>query len=113
MAQANPTPADLLMGMVDARFEAQAHPPVAVRDFKTRVTVAVAPDVYEAAAAREMSVSAYMRRSLLAFVAFDRDLDLYELLRNEPATRLNNASPALDKSEDGQGHGLWRIGSLY
>ncbi len=108
-----PSPSDLLMGMVDARLAQQRTTQPPIRDFRTRVPVTLAPLVYKAAADRGMSVGAFSRRAMLAFVAFDQHLDLRELLADEPATRIRFESPAVNRLEAGEGHGLWRIGSLY
>jgi hypothetical protein len=111
--QAKPSPEELLMGMVDAKLASQYQQSYPYRDFRARVPLSAARDVYKVADERDMSVAAYTRRALIAFVAYDRGLDFYELLQQEPATRMNNAQPSTDVSEAGQGHGLWRIGSLY
>jgi len=108
----DPTPDDLLLGMVDAILARQAVDKSPHRDYKARMPLRVAPLLAEAAAAREMSVSAYLRRAGLAFVAHDLGISLEELLHDEPATRLRTEGPKTNRQEAGEGHGLWKIGGL-
>lgn len=108
----NPDPAELLMGLVEVQIGRDYPADANYRAFRTKIPVKWAGEVYAAAAARDMSVSAYLRRSMLAFVAFDRSLDLTELLADEPPTRIRFAQPGNDRRENGTGHGRWEIGGL-
>lgn len=108
----DPTPADLLMGMVDAVIANGVVDKSPHRDYKARMPLEVAPLLAKAAELRGMSVSAYLRRAGLAFVAADLGIPLEDLLRNEPATRLRTEGPKTNRSDAGEGHGLWKIGGL-
>lgn len=108
----NPAWEDVLMGQVDATLASRVAKKPPHRDFRTRVPLSAASSIHEAAAARGMSASAYIRRATLAFAAYDLGLDLAELLRHEPATRLNSESPRAVRAMLGEGHGEWRIGGL-
>jgi hypothetical protein len=105
-------PKDLLLGMVDAEMARRTVDKFPHRDYRVRIPLEAANLLVASAADREMSVSAYLRRAGLAFVALDQGIPLPVLLENEPRTRLRLASPKSDRSERGEGHGLWEIGSL-
>jgi len=57
----------------------------------------------QAADRRGMSVTAYMRRAVAAFVAADTDTFLRVLLQDSP----HPDGPAAGKFDDGRGHGDW------
>lgn len=108
-----PRPEDLLMGQIDrvlAKRKDGSRP--ACRYYKVRVQNSATMLIRDAAARREMSVSAYLRRAGIAFAAYDLGLDLAELLKDEPPTRLKYDGPRADRTEAGEGHGRWRIGGL-
>lgn len=107
------TPEDLLLGQIDAVLATRKEKKPPHRDFKARMPLSTVQYVIEAAKIREMSVSAYLRRAGLAFVAHDMNLDLAELLEDEPVTRIRYESPNADRQEGGAGHGKWIIGGLY
>lgn len=68
------------------------------------------PLILEAAKKRGMPVSHYYRRAVLAFVAYDLDIDFLELARFEPAIP---ESPRLPPRRfEGRGFGPWRIQRL-
>lgn len=104
---------DLVMGKVDAVLEKRKITDRAPhRDFRARIQLSAVGALVAAAQARGMSTSAYLRRAGLAFAAYDLDLDLADLLEDEPATRLKGDWPRANRREHGQGHGIWRIGGL-
>ncbi len=102
----------LFMGQVDAKIAARKDTRKPYRDFKARIPLSAAPVLGAAAAQREMSVGAYIRRACLAFAAFDLDLDLAQVLIDEPETRRQYDGAFRDKAEAGQGHGNWVIEGL-
>ena len=68
--------------------------------------------VKQAAAARGMSYTAYVRRAAMSFAAYDMQVDLYEVLGEEPPTcDLINGTPKYTPKR-GRGYGLWRIMGL-
>lgn len=70
----------------------------------------VAP-IQAAAQARNMTMAAYARRALMAFVCADLGLDWDEVMKNEPKFHpYNQDGPAEFKA--GTGHGKWQIESL-
>lgn len=103
---------ELMMGQVDAELAKRKRSKKPHRDFRARIPLGAAGALNQAAAARGMSVSAYLRRAGLAFAAHDLGLDLGELLADEPASRTRFAGTAADREMAGQGHGLWRIRGL-
>lgn len=105
-------PSELLMGLVETQIGRDFPADANYRSFRTKIPLQWAGEVYAAASGREMSVSAYLRRSMLAFTAFDRTLDLREMLADEPPTRIRFAQPNNDRREGGNGHGRWEIGGL-
>jgi hypothetical protein len=102
-----------LLGSLDAMLAAQQTTKPPHRDFRARMPLENVGYLVQAAADRNMSISAYVRRATTAFIAFDLGLDLAQLLENEPATRLRYESPEADRLERGEGHGKWVIGSLW
>lgn len=103
---------ELMMGRVDATIAKRTHPKAPHRDFRTRMPQSAVASILRAAELRGMSVSAYLRRAGLAFVAHDLGLDLAQLLEDEPPTRNKFDGPKKDKVMKGQGHGQWRIEGL-
>lgn len=68
------------------------------------------PLITRAAAKRGIPVSAYLRRAMMAFVAYDLDIDFLELAVAEPAiTESENLPPRRFR---GKGFGKWRIRKL-
>lgn len=110
--EVDPAFQELFMGQVDAHLAKRVYERPAYRDFRARLPLRLAPVLTEAAAAREMSVSAYLRRAGLAFAAYDLDLDLAQLLEDEPPILLRFAPPSDGRRMAGSGHGKWRIGGL-
>ena len=101
--------AEALLAQVDASRERRGDNKAPYRDFRVRVPLDTANLVHRFASDRRMSVTGAARRSLLAFVAFDYGLDLRELLRNEPASRMQSEGPQVQHYERGEGHGNWSI----
>ena len=63
--------------------------------------------VAEAAARRNLSITAYARRALLAFVCHDLGLDWDDVMADEPGLwHRQSEAPA---ARGGKGHGAWRI----
>jgi hypothetical protein len=66
--------------------------------------------VAEAARRRNLSITAYARRALMAFVCHDLELDWDEVMRDEPGIWTRQTLPP--DAGRGQGHGPWRIRKL-
>jgi len=108
-----PSPQDLLMGQIDRVLAARkegTRPPH--RSYRVRVQLSATMLIRDAAAARGMSVSAFLRRAGIAFAAYDAGLDVADLLKDEPPTRLKFEGPRVNREEGGQGHGKWKIRGL-
>lgn len=66
--------------------------------------------VYDAAELRGMSVTAYMRRSVMAMAAYDLGLEWDEVMAEEGPVRKHGYSATYDKTPArGQGFGGWTI----
>lgn len=57
----------------------------------------------DAAAARGLTVTAYCRRAIAAFVSADTGIPLADILADAPHPQ----GPAYGSHDDGEGHGLW------
>lgn len=68
------------------------------------------PLVKSAAAKRGMPVSHYTRRAVLAFVAYDLDIDFIELAEHEPP--IPEGVGLTPRKMGGKGFGKWRIRRL-
>ena len=66
--------------------------------------------IKRAARQRGMPVSHYVRRAVLAFVAYDLDIDFIELAEHEPAIPQEGTLPP--RKMRGRGYGKWRIRRL-
>lgn len=67
--------------------------------------------IQAAAKKRDLTMAAYARRALIAFVCHDLNLDWDDVMRHEPRIQRyeQDAAPEL---KSGSGHGSWRIGVL-
>lgn len=101
------------MGKVDATLTGKVtdrHRPH--RDYRARIPLHSAGTLVKAAQERGMSVSAYLRRAGLAFAAYDLDLNLDQLLEDEPASRQKFDGPQADVVLGTDDHGPWWIQGL-
>jgi hypothetical protein len=104
---------ELMMGQVDAHLARRYPGKPPYRDFRARIPLVAAPALAQAAAARQMSVSAYLRRAGLAFAAFDLGLKVDDLLVDEPITRISRfAGVRADFDPTGIPFGKWKIEGL-
>jgi hypothetical protein len=63
--------------------------------------------VIEAARRRNLSITAYARRALLAFVCHDLDVPWEDVMRDEPGIWHRQSEPP--EARGGKGHGPWKI----
>lgn len=68
--------------------------------------------VLASARERDMSLTAFARRSALAIATFDQGLDWLEVMRNEPRLRGFGQISEDPQSSRGLGHGAWKIVAL-
>lgn len=66
--------------------------------------------VAEAARRRNLSITAYARRALLAFVSHDLGIPWEEIMRDEPGLWHRQSEPPAARG--GKGHGPWQIRKL-
>lgn len=66
--------------------------------------------VREAARRRNLSITAYARRALLAFVCHDLDLNWESVMADEPGIWSRQTLPP--EASKGRGHGKWKIKGL-
>jgi hypothetical protein len=110
MSSAGPTWQDVVEGRLD---EAEALRPR--RQVRRTTPIDLTPHMKQlatvAAARRGLSIAAYARRAVMAFVVRDLGLDWYETMEDEPKVRLSARSV---KSElgPGVGFGPWKIEGL-
>lgn len=66
--------------------------------------------INRAAAGREMTLTAFLRRSMMAFVAHDLGLDYFTIMEGEPTVvGFDRKKHKSRGSGRGRGHGLWEI----
>jgi hypothetical protein len=97
-----------LMGMIDANSETKR----ARRSLAVQIPNAFMPLVMEVARKRNLSLTALVRRALMAFVVHDLGLRWADVMKKEPPIVPFGGTVADRRSMQGEGGGSWVIKKL-
>jgi hypothetical protein len=96
--------------LVQAKLDRE---PVGTRSSAIRVNARIDRAIKDAAAARNMSVTAYIRRAAVAFAVADLDLSWDTVMIDEPGFGLAGENPGRAVIRpNGHGFGAWQIVKL-